>query len=112
MDILSQAEIDNLLAALNKEDFNSERYAEIRKAAELFREWLEENYKAPEPQDGWISAEEAAKILKTSAYQIKAAMRHHELNIGLYIPYPNKKGGQYKVSKKRALEQAREWGLK
>ena len=59
----------------------------------------------------WITAEEAAEILHLTAYQVRAAMRHHEIDLGLFIPYPNKRGGRYKISRKKAMEKAREWGL-
>lgn len=62
--------------------------------------------------EDWISAEEAAPILHLTAYQIRAAMRHHELDIGLFIPYPSgRKGGSYKISRKKAHEKAKEWGF-
>ena len=58
----------------------------------------------------WISAEQAAPILHLTPYQIRMAMKHHELDIGLYTPGRGRKG-TYMISEKRAREKAREWGF-
>lgn len=64
-----------------------------------------------EPAADWISAEEAAPILHLTPYNVRMSMKHGTLDVGLYTPYPNKRGGRYRISAKKCHELAKEWGF-